>query len=105
MHNLRLIVPHYYRIVECREGRWFFKKTTRFYNLLPIAVDFQDLELLYGISKQQIVNEMFRMKEGQTGFYLANLRHKRYYYCGIDVADIKAMLRSLGIGRDDPIDD
>ncbi|MFB2979160.1 hypothetical protein [Microseira sp. BLCC-F43] len=44
------------------------------------------------------------MKGGQTGFYLANLRHKRYYYCGIDVVDIKAMLRSLGIGRDDLID-
>ncbi len=75
-----------------------------FYRQLPIAVDLQDFELLYGISKQQVVVELFRINGGKAGYYLANLRRKQYYYCGEDWESIRVTLRSLGIGRDDPIE-
>jgi hypothetical protein len=102
MQDIRFILPDYYRIVECRDDRWYFKKVNPFYTRLPIQIDFQDIKLLYGISQQQIVNELFQMKNGEIGFYLVNLRQKRYYYCGTDSKSVKAMLHSLGIGRNEP---
>lgn len=62
-----------------KRGRLFYKK-------LPIAsVDMNDLKLMYGISEQQIVIELFRINGGKVGFYLADLRHKQYYYCGLTI--------------------
>lgn len=104
MPDSSILYPDYFRIVEQRMGKWFFKKGTMFYKRLPIATsDLEDTQLLYGISKQQIVNELFRVEGGKVGYYLADLRHKKYYYCGLEWEDLKTTLRSLGIGRDDPL--
>ncbi|MBN3945927.1 MAG: hypothetical protein HWQ38_05330 [Nostoc sp. NMS7] len=96
--------PDYYRIVERRDGEWFLKFGELFYSKLPFAVDMNDFELLYGISKQQVAVELFRLNSGQSGYYLADLRNKQYYYCGTEPEGVKLQLRSLGIGRDDPIE-
>lgn len=105
MSNASIIYPDYFRIVEQRTGKWFFKKGTMFYKRWPIATsDFEDTQLLYGISKQQIVNELSRVNGGKLGYYLADLRHKQYYYCGLEWEDVRVTLRRLGIGRDDPMD-
>ena len=70
---------------------------------MPIATsDLEDTQLLYGISKEQIITELFRVNGGKLGYYLADLRHKRYYYCGQDWEDVRATLLQLGIGRSDP---
>ncbi|MHC5860321.1 hypothetical protein [Nostoc sp.] len=49
--------------------------------------------------------ELFRVNGGKSGFYLANIQGKKYFYCGQKWEDVKAKLRSLGIGRDDPMED
>lgn len=102
MQDITFILPDYYRIVECRNDLWYFKSIKPFHTRVPIQIDFRDIRLLYGISQQQIVNELFQMKKGEAGFYLVNLRQKRYYYCGTDSESVKTMLRYLGIGRNDP---
>lgn len=102
MSNSTLIYPDYMRIVERRPRGWLFKKGIMFYKRLPIAIDFQDFELLYGISKQQVVIELFRVNGGKAGYYLADLRHKKFYYCGLSKENIKTTLLQLGIGRIDP---
>lgn len=48
--------------------------------------------------------ELFRINCGRDGYYLANLRDKKYYYCGLEFEDINTKLKELGIGRDDPVD-
>lgn len=102
MQNSQLILPDYYRVIECCGDLWHFKKMTPFYTRIPISIDYNDFELLYGISKQQVINEAARIRQGEPGFYLVNLRQKRYYYCGKQSKDVRAMLLSLGIGRSDP---
>ena len=97
----KLIVPDYYRIIECCEGRWFFKAVKPFHTLLPITIDYEDTELLYGISKQQVINQAAQFRSGEEGFYLVNMRRKRYYYCGLEADSVKVMLLSLGVGRSD----
>lgn len=96
-----IVCPDYIRIVERKPEGWGFKKVSPFYSRLPFSVDFNDLNLLYGISKQEIVIELFRLNGGRVGFYLADLRNKRYYYCGAAVSDIKTILARLGIGQAD----
>ena len=96
--------PDYIRIVERKPGGWLIKAGELFYKSLPIAIDFQDFELLYGISEQQIAIELFRINGGKAGYYIADLRHKKFYYCGNEHEDIKATLRALGIGRADPME-
>lgn len=104
MSDSVVIHPDYIRIVERKPGGWLFKTGKMFYKRLPIAVDFQDEELLYGISKQQVVIELFRVNGGKAGYYLANLRNKKYYYCGLNWEDVRTTLQSLGIGRADPVE-
>ncbi len=55
-----------------------------------------------GITKNKIVTELFRISGGKPGYYLANFRDKKYYYCGDDWASVKLKLQELGIGRDEP---
>lgn len=97
-----IIHPDYIRIVERKPGGWLFRGKL-FQKCIPVEyVDFDDFELMYGISKQQVGIELFRLNGGKAGYYLADLRHKRYYYCGPQWNDVKAVLSQLGIGRDDP---
>ena len=103
MSDTTSFVPDYYRVLECRSGEWFLKKAKVVYRNLPIAIDFDDFELLYGITREQVAIELFRVGHGRNGYYLANLRKKQYYYCGTEADEVKAKLRSLGIGRNDPI--
>lgn len=76
-----------------------------FYRTCQLLVDMEDYELLYGISKQQVAFELFRINAGKAGYYLADLRHKKYYYCGEDAKDIKMVVRSIGIGSAAPHED
>ena len=99
-----IIHPDYIRFIERKVGGWLFKRGEIFYRKHQLFVDCEDYELLYGISKQQVAMELFRINAGKAGYYLADLRHKKYY-CGLETEDIKAVLRSLGIGRADPYED
>jgi hypothetical protein len=98
----KVIHPDYIRIVERKIGGWLFKGKL-FSKRLPIDIDFYDFELLYGVSTQQVVIELFRINGGQAGYYLANLRDRSYYYCRTSWQDVKVKLRELGIGRNDPM--
>ncbi|MBW4480736.1 MAG: hypothetical protein KME54_28835 [Tolypothrix brevis GSE-NOS-MK-07-07A] len=95
--------PDYYRVIERVPNGWHFKQGKLFHKNLPISIDFNDFELLYGITKQQVALALFRLNNGKAGYYLADLRRsKKYYYCGDKLEDVKQKLLELGIGRVDP---
>lgn len=100
--SVEVFIPDYYRVFERVVGGWRLKVGKCFYKKLP--VDLNDFELLYGITEPQIAVELFRINGGKAGYYLANLRSKKYYYCGTDPATVACKLKSLGIGRDDPLE-
>ncbi|MBN3945464.1 MAG: hypothetical protein HWQ38_02790 [Nostoc sp. NMS7] len=54
------------------------------------------------MTKIKVLVELFRINGGRPGLYLADIRDKKYYYCGQDWEEVKAKLRELGIGRDEP---
>ena len=96
--------PDYYRVIERVAGGWHFKQGYLFHKSLPISINFNDFELLYGVSKQQVAIKLFSLNGGKAGYYLADLRHKKYYYCGTEAEGVKTKLRSLDIGREDPME-
>jgi hypothetical protein len=94
-----LIYPAYLRILERNSEGWCVYKPKVFYN--PHDDYSHDFELdwkVYGVSKQKLVVELFCQFGGKLGYYLANLRDKKYYYCGLTNLDIQKTLYSLGIG-------
>lgn len=103
MSDDTIIYPAHFRIFECRSGRWFIKNTDIFIGIVNQETD-KNTAVLYGITEQQAVINLFRINGGKSGFYLANFRDKKYYYCGLTREDVKSKLRSLGIGREDPMD-
>lgn len=96
-----IIYPDYFRIFECRNGRWFIKNTEAF--VINSTINHEDINALYGITEGQIVIELFRINGGKAGYYLANIRDKKYYYC-VDHNGLKSKLLELGIGRIDPLE-
>ena len=102
MANTNIVYPSHYRVLECKGGRWSIKNVEVFYGSASRVSDHNDITSLYGITEQAVVIELFRINGGKTGYYLANLRDRKYYYCGLDLESIKTALQSLGIGRADP---
>jgi hypothetical protein len=103
---MTIVHPIKYRIIERKitpeKSYWHFLKGKGFYNPLNLPSE-GDIEFMFGTTKKDVVLELFRVNGGKPGYYLADLRNKEYYYCGIVPEDIKKQLRSLGIGREDPI--
>lgn len=101
--NTTVIYPSFYRIFECRSGRWFLKHMEHFYSSCKATVNREDPSI-YGVTEQAVVVELFRINGGKSGYYLANFKDRKYYYCGMTLESVKATLLNLGIGRVDPVE-
>ncbi len=105
----KIVCPAYYLIVRHfvdakRGGIWGFVKGKTFYNPKDTPVPETKVYEDFGLTKKQILVELFRIGIGKLGYYLVNLRERKYYYCGEDWEDVKEKFKSLGIGRRDPFD-
>lgn len=96
-----IIYPYYFRLLERRVDGWILTGMKIFYNHDGRSYDFNEIWRDCGISKQKLVVELFGQFGGKLGYYLVDLKHKRYYYCGLTEKDIQDTLYSLGIGRKD----
>ena len=101
-----LVFPGYYMVVKAEVRGWGFYEGDLFYNPSSEEISLDPEELLdrFGSNMSQIVLELFQVNGGRHGYYLANLRDKKYYYCGEGEDSVKDKLLELGIGRADPTD-
>lgn len=101
----KIVHPFHYQIYQREGTRWFVREPGRvFYNPAGnTPVQLEQVEQQFGLSAEQVVIELFRLNGGCSGYYLANLRERKYYYCGKNWEDIQKTLISLGIGKVDPI--
>lgn len=95
---LNLVYPAYFRIFCRKTHGWTVQPVSIFYNPKNRNIDPDDLSI-YETTPTKVVVELFRQYGGKLGYYLADLRHKKYYYCGLTDEDIQQTLYSLGIGR------
>jgi hypothetical protein len=96
---LRIIYPSYFRIFVRKPEGWAVDGIRTFYNPKAIDYDPDSIWKQYNVTPQKIVIQLFRQYGGKLGYYLVNLRDKKYYYCGLTDEDIQETLYSLGIGR------
>ncbi len=94
-----IIYPFYFRVLERKVDGWFLSGSSVFYNHKGRKYDPERDWVNYNITKQKLVIELFRQFGGKLGYYLANLKDKKYYYCGLTDEDIQNTLYSIGIGR------
>ncbi|GAA6623470.1 hypothetical protein [Scytonema sp. NUACC26] len=93
-----IVYPNYYRVIRCENGRWFIK-TAKLCGLnSSIGLPGEE----YGVSSDELLIALFQINGGKAGYYLANLRDRKYYFCGISLEDVRHKLLSLGISRIDP---
>lgn len=103
----KFIYPAYFQIVRHEATTWYFVLDDKvFYNPRSVSISLEPEEKLkrHGLAVQTVIVELFRINGGRAGYYLVNLRDKKYYYCGFDWADIKTKLLEIGIGRPDPME-
>ncbi|NHC36902.1 hypothetical protein [Scytonema millei] len=99
-----VVFPFYIRIYERRGTMWSAKSGTPFYNGTDKPMPRENIERYFKLTPLQVVIELFRINGGRAGFYIANLRDRKYYYCGAEWDDVKTTLHKIGIGRPDPFD-
>lgn len=104
MSNSTIVYPVYYRLVVRRHNTWHFTKGEPFVNLFNAPwLDQEDLFSAFDTSMKKVANQLRLINNGKEGFYIADIKDKKYYYCGTEWGDVKNKLRELGIGRDDPM--
>lgn len=101
-----IVHPLHYLIIRREGTTWHFQGGGRvFYNPRNVPVSFavEDRLHRFSLSPAKVMIELFRINGGKPGYYLANLREKQYYYCGLLWEDVKTTFQSIGIGRGEPI--
>ncbi|NJL91562.1 MAG: hypothetical protein HC916_18600 [Coleofasciculaceae cyanobacterium SM2_1_6] len=93
-------------VIESLPGKWEFYGGDVFYNPRKAEVPTHPVDVLkrFGFTTKKMMTELFRINGGRLGYYLANLRDKKYYYCGEEEDSVKAKLLELGIGKIDPME-
>lgn len=69
---------------------------------VPVSLEVEDQLHRFGLTMGKVAIELFRLNGGRAGYYLANLREKKYYYCGDSLDEVRAVFVMLGIGKADP---
>ena len=98
-----IIHPLHFLVVKRQGVTWYFKfdESEVFYNPrnCPTPKTVDDLFHRFRLTASNVVTELFRLHGGKSGYYLANLRDKKYHYCGSSWQDVQETLLDLGIGK------
>ena len=96
-----IAIPAYIQVVCREETEWHFCLPKRIiYAPVPHDTDFFTCrEKQYGLTKAKIVLELRLLTGGKLGWYLVDMKHKQYYYCGEDWEDVRIQLQAMEIGR------
>lgn len=85
MSTASVVYPVYIRIVYRRAGEWHFLKDEPFVNLFNCPwLEQKDLFSAFETSMKHVSMELFRINAGKGSYYLADIKEKKYYYCGIN---------------------
>lgn len=97
-----LIHPSYFRIYEKDGDQWFIHKGRKFYSQSNFSLHQGALETRYGLSIRDIIAQFFPVGRGRSGFYLADLKHQQFHFCGSSPDDVQQTLWRLKITQPDP---
>ncbi|MBW4509509.1 MAG: hypothetical protein KME64_23775 [Scytonematopsis contorta HA4267-MV1] len=86
-----------------KNQHWEFVHGEVFWNPLNLPnLSLEDTFHLFATTPVKVAAKLLQINNGKTGYYLANIADKKYYYCGESFEDIRAKLMELGIGMLEP---
>jgi hypothetical protein len=94
-----IFTPGYIQVLEKTLDGWFQNQPKKVFNLSDRHFDSLNKEKYYGLTKTQIIAELFKRYQGKLGYYLVNLSEREFYYCGLTVRDLQNKLFELGINH------
>lgn len=92
---MNICIPGYLRVFCNENGQWQHIRGESFYNPAGEPPDLEFAIRKYHISREKIAIELFRAAGGKTGYYIGDLKHQQFYYCGESAHSIQDKLRSL----------
>ena len=99
----KVVMPARLKIYIRENSKWFTSKPGKvFFNPHNTPANLKNIPEQYGTTNQKVIIELFRINGGKNGYYLADLKYKKYYYCGKEQENISKKLKEIGIGREDP---
>jgi hypothetical protein len=104
--NSKAYTPEHLQIVERDEEQWYFLQPSRIVSPCERILDsdfFTCRERKYGLTKAKMALEFRLLTGGKLGYYLADMKRKRYYYCGEQWEGVRSQLLELGIGKVHPL--
>ncbi len=96
-----IFYPGYIQIIKRKPNGWFHSSADELLKLSDNEFDWLNREKYFGLTKNQILKELFCRYQGKLGYYLIHLSRREYYYCGVDLDDVQEKLWDIGIGRKD----
>jgi hypothetical protein len=94
-----IFTPGYIQVIERTQTGWFQTRPSNVINLSSRSFNSLNKEKYYGLTKTQILTELFQRYQGKLGYYLVNLSDRKFYYCGLTVQDLQDKLFELGINH------
>jgi hypothetical protein len=94
---LKIFYPQYIYIVQKTAGEWRFREPSKIIYRGTSEIDLSHRETHYRLTLKQIIIELFKINGGKLGFYLADMKHEKYYYCGTQLDDVREKLISIGV--------
>ena len=99
---MSVFFPSYFRIYERHCDRWYVHPGQKFFAQSNLSLKQGKLEARYGLTIPEIVQQFFALARGRSGFYLADLKHHQFYFCGQSPDDVQATFWQLNITRPNP---
>ena len=96
---MTIIYPNYFRIYEKENDRWFVHKGSKFYSQSNCSLSPGAIEKRYGLTIREIIANFFPVGRGRSGFYLADLKHQQFHFCGTSERDVQQTFWQLNITR------
>lgn len=90
----RIAYPHYWQVYRHEGDKWYHRPPARSEQPLP-----ERIEAMFGLTPQEVVNSLFKVNNGWQGFYIANLKERKYFYCGLDWEDVVNKFEALGVSN------
>lgn len=94
---MKVVYPYYWQIYKHQIDKW--------YRLPANKVSGEDtpvptqIEKSFGLTEKQVIINLFKVNGGWQGYYIANLKERKFFYCGTCWEDVVNTFQYLGVSN------
>lgn len=95
---MKVIYPYYWQIYQHIGSKWYRLPANRVSNEPEKFVP-QHIEKKFGFTEKEIIVNLFKINSGWQGYYIANLKEHKFFYCGTQWEDVNNTFQSFGVSH------